>query len=175
MLFRSKAVPSSFLSAGLGLTITDYLSREVKVLSIINDLTKMFNLYWDTNNTTKIITVEPRDTFFKNITTATDFTEKIDLSNGYELTDFKSHHLRYMNFNYLQDPKDGYLTERNTQAKANGGFDTACLQSYDLGSDYDDGSSTITNSIISASYFIDAGVSAPLRYPWQPVHTAPLS
>lgn len=156
------AKPNKVISAGSSISLADVLPRDFFVLDLVNDLTKMFNLYWRTNEANKTVYVEPRDDFFRDLTYATDYTEKIDLSKGYTLVDFKSIYPRYIDFNYIQDPVDGKLTNRNKIIRGRGGYDWFSVNDYDLGSDFEDGQTSITHSKISSTYYVDCGNYAPI-------------
>ena len=91
-------------------SISGMIPDDVKFLDILNDFTRMFNIYYWTDVKTKTVYFEPRDVFFNSKTTALDWSSKLDTSNGYEV-DYVSSYKRTVNFSYKKPSKDGYLKE----------------------------------------------------------------
>ena len=91
-------------------SISSMIPDDVKFLDILNDFTRMFNIYYWTDVKTKTVYFEPRDVFFNSKTTALDWSSKLDTSNGYEV-DYVSSYKRTVNFSYKKPSKDGYLKE----------------------------------------------------------------
>jgi len=85
---------------------------EINVLSLFSDITKLFNLYWRTDNKSKRVYVEDRDNFFKPITEAVDWGDKLDVSREYTLS-FLLDYKKEIIFSYTDDPNDAYLIQRN--------------------------------------------------------------
>ena len=90
--------------------LVSMIPDSVKFLDILNDFTRMFNIYYWTDVKTKKVYFEPRDVFFNSQSTALDWSSKLDLSNGYEV-DYVSTYKRTVNFSYKKPSKDGYLKE----------------------------------------------------------------
>ena len=88
------------------------MPNKYKLIDVINDFTRMFNIYYWTDVKTKTVYFEPRDNFFESKTTAIDWSEKLDTSKGYNV-DYVSSYKRNINFNYKEDRKDGYLEKWN--------------------------------------------------------------
>ena len=59
-------------------TLASLLPCDTTQLDYVNGLTGLFNLMWQTDEVTKTITVEPRDTFFNKAIFAKDWTNKLD-------------------------------------------------------------------------------------------------
>lgn len=145
------AKPSSTIQYGLNLELQNVLPNNYYVLELINDLTKMFNLYWDTDTKTNTVKVEPRDDFYKNITNAIDFTDRLDLSKEYEITNYDSVYSRYLSFYYADDFADGYVKRLNEIEEGSGGVKLAGIKNIDLGSDFKDGETIIKHDKIAAT------------------------
>jgi len=82
-------------------------------LDWVNGLTGLFNLFWQSDESTKTILVEPRDSFFKDYTEAIDWTDKLDhdsvQQNKYIYNSLK----RDLCFTYENDSADIMVEERN--------------------------------------------------------------
>ena len=78
------------------------------LLDVINDFTRMFNIYYWTDVKTKTIYLEPRDTFFESKTNALNWTDKLDIGKGYEV-DYVSSYKRNIQFKYKDLNNDEWL------------------------------------------------------------------
>ena len=78
------------------------------LLDVINDFTRMFNIYYWTDVKTKTIYLEPRDTFFESKTSSLDWTDKLDIGKGYEV-DYVSSYKRNVEFKYKDLNNDEWL------------------------------------------------------------------
>ena len=103
---------TSAINEGDYFTASKLIPDSIKFLDILNDFTRMFNIYYWTDVKTKTVYFEPRDNFFESKTTAIDWSEKLDTSKGYNV-DYVSSYKRNINFNYKEDRKDGYLEKWN--------------------------------------------------------------
>lgn len=145
------AKPTTEITAGTSLDLGSLLPRNYYVLDLINDLTKMFNLFWQTNNVVKTIKVEPKDDYLLGTSDAIDFTDKLDLSKGYTLKSNKSVYKRLISFKYREDGNDGYLTGFN-EARKNLNYGTVGdYIEIDLGDEFEDGEKTIELDKVSAT------------------------
>ena len=94
-------------------TLASLLPCDTTQLDYVNGLTGLFNLMWQTDEVTKTITVEPRDTFFNKAIFAKDWTNKLDKgkneTNKYIYDTLK----RNLCFSYENDGDDGFVLERN--------------------------------------------------------------
>ena len=129
-------------------------SSKHSILNLIQDYTTAFNLYWRTDNLTKTIYCEPRDEFYNSLTTAKDWTNKIDISS-YSLVPLSSQFNRYLSFNYLEDSNDGYVQEVNKNAVLNYG-----TYQHDLGSNFKVGETNINMIVYAPSLTIDGDSNA---------------
>lgn len=89
----------------------NFLPCDIPKIDLVKALTGMFNLYWDTNELEKKVTVEPYNTFYKQRTEAVDWSNKLDLirpqSTKFILDDLG----RELYFKYAKDSGDGYVDE----------------------------------------------------------------
>ncbi len=88
----------------------EYLSESVSQFDLVNGLTGLFNLHFDTDTELKRLTIEPRDNFYKPISEAIDWTDKLDLTTK-PIVSILSDYKRQLTFEYLDDEEDGYVTE----------------------------------------------------------------
>lgn len=98
---------------GGSISLSQLLPCKTKQLDWITGLTGLFNLFWQSDEATKTIRVEPRDMFFNAPDTALDWTAKLD-----HLTDHKNKYIydalkRNLCFTYEKDSTDGFVEERN--------------------------------------------------------------
>jgi len=124
---------------------------EINVLSLFGDVTKLFNLYWRTDNKSKRVFVEDRDNFFKDITDAIDWTDKLDMSREQELS-FLIDYKKEIFFVYTVDNNDKYLIQRNLDK-----FfiqNPYCSYRHVLPDRFPKGITKIETEIIAATYVI---------------------
>ena len=137
-------------------TINSVIPSNLKLLDVINDFTRMFNIYYWTDSKTKTIYFEPRDQFFKPITEAKDWTDKIDLSRNYEI-DYINTYKRNIEFSYKALDNDEWLKEWQRINKR-----IYASYSHTLPTRFAEGTTKISLDLFSASYAIDAKEAAPL-------------
>ena len=89
-------------------SLNNVLPDKYTLLDIINDFTRMFNIYYWTDIKTKTIYLEPRDTFFKSKTSAINWGDKLDLSNKFEVN-YISKYKRNIKFGYKELNNDDWL------------------------------------------------------------------
>lgn len=99
--------------AGQSITLKNMLSDSITALDIIKGIAHAFNLYFRTDTANKIVYIEPRDTFFDDITTANDWTNKLN-KNNYQLA-FIDDYKKELTFEYKDDGNDGHLKARNEE------------------------------------------------------------
>lgn len=97
------------IPVGHTFTLTDVLDDEVKLLDLVNDVSRMFNLHWEVNNFNKTIRVEPRDQFYDSITEAEDWSDKLDIQSDYTVGFNSNEYTEVLDFEYKDDSSDGYL------------------------------------------------------------------
>lgn len=99
---------SAELVEGDSFDLNELIPSDITLLDVINDFTRMFNIYYWTDIKTKTIYFEPRDTFFKSPSTALDWTDKLDVSNKTEI-DYISSYKRNITFGYKDLDNDEWL------------------------------------------------------------------
>ena len=93
------------------ISIKEYLPCTTPKIDLIKAITGMFNLYWTTDELSKIVICEPYDDFYKNRTEAIDFSDKLDF-NKPQITKFITDDInKSLYFKYAQDSQDGYVEE----------------------------------------------------------------
>lgn len=127
--------------------LSDVVDDKIKVLDILNDLTRMFNLFWDADTTLKTVSVEPRDDFYGTIDNAVDFTSILHEDAQIKTVYNSSFHKSEMNFAYRDDSADKFVEERDKELGTN-------LAAYDhnLPSKFKKGNTPIKTSVLAASY-----------------------
>ena len=141
-----KVQRSSKLEENDNFALNELIPDDIKLLDVINDFTRMFNVYYWTDIKTKKIYFEPRDTFFKDSTTALDWSDKLDLSNNYEI-DYVSSYKRNIKFSYKDDSDDKWLKgweDRNKRKYAE--------YTHVLPDRFGEGTTEVKLDLFSASY-----------------------
>ena len=85
------------LKEGDDFNLNEVIPDDIKLLDVINDFTRMFNIYYWTDIKTKTIYLEPRNTFFKDTVDALDWSDKLTLNKSYEI-DYVSSYKRNIKF-----------------------------------------------------------------------------
>lgn len=134
------------LAEGDSYTLSEIIPDEYKLLDVINDFTRMFNIYYWTDVRTKTVYLEPRNTFFEAEANAIDWTDKIDLSNKYEL-DYVSSYKRSVEFSYKDLSSDEWLKGWESNNKRKYGEYT-----HNLPDRFAEGTTSIKLDLFSAPY-----------------------
>jgi len=120
---------------------------KIEVFDIIMDIFKLFNCYIRTNQANRTVYVEPRDDFYNALSTATNWTDKIDdniqVGLEYNSKTYKESH----SFNYTKDSNDKYLSERNKVASVDW-----CSNEHLFPSKFKDGTVKYNTKEIAATY-----------------------
>ena len=98
---------------GGSVNLASLLPCDVTQLDWINGLTGLFNLFWQSDEQSKVVTVEPRDNFIQPATQAIDWTNKIDKGQTEKNTFVYDALKRNLCFTYTNDSADGFVEERN--------------------------------------------------------------
>jgi len=152
-----KAQRSYELKEGDSFNLNEVIPDDIKLLDVINDFTRMFNIYYWTDIKTKTIYLEPRDTFFKATTEALDWSNKLDLGNKYEI-DYVSSYKRDIKFSYRDLNNDEWLKGwQNTNKRTYGAY------SHVLPERFGEGTTEIKLDLFSASYAHIATEATPLN------------
>ncbi len=142
-----KAEMSEELTDGNTYDFTDVLP-DIPCIDLLNDLTRAFNLYWRTNNATKTIFVEPRDTFYKPISEAVNATRILDMSKTPKLS-FISNYKRELEFLYANDPNDEFVKARNEKQE-----DTLFAYVHTFPDRFIEGRQTFPMKTVAPTYWI---------------------
>ena len=134
------------LAEGDSYTLSEIIPDDYKLLDVINDFTRLFNIYYWTDVRTKTVYLEPRNTFFEAEANAIDWTDKIDLSNKYEL-DYVSSYKRSVEFSYKDLSSDEWLKGWESNNKRKYGEYT-----HNLPDRFAEGTTSIKLDLFSAPY-----------------------
>tara|TARA_R110002167_G_scaffold305358_2_gene509502 strand:- start:1132 stop:2748 length:1617 start_codon:yes stop_codon:yes gene_type:complete len=153
------------LAEGSIFNFQDILDDQIKILDIINDVSRMFNLVFETDIVLRQVKIEPRDDFYNAIETAEEITDLIDITKPIKTVFNSSAHKRDMIFSYKKDSSDKFVTERDKEKG------TALAEySHNLPNKFKEGVTTIKTSVLAASYFLkDTDSIAPAeadKAPW---------
>jgi len=152
-----KVQRSSNIVKGDDFSLNETIPDDIKLLDVINDFTRMFNIYYWTDVKTKTIYLEPRDTFFLESTGALDWSDKLDLSNNYEI-DYVSSYKRDIKFSYKDVDNDEWLKGWQDTNKRN-----YAEYTHPLPSRFGEGTTEVKLDLFSASYAHIATEATPLN------------
>ena len=138
------------LEAGDVYTLNSVIPDSITLLDVINDFTRMFNIYYWTDIKSKKIYFEPRNTFFKAQTESIEWTDKLDISNKYEI-DYVSSYKRSIEFSYKDLNNDEWLKEWQKRNKR-----IYAQYKHTLPNRFAEGTTKIQLDLFSPSYTIQA-------------------
>ena len=147
---------SNKIEKGDSFELNNIIPDNITLIDVINDFTRMFNIYYWTDSKTKTIYFEPRNSFFKPITQALDWTDKIDFSKNYEI-DYINTYKRNVEFKYKNLNNDEWLkgwqdVNKRIYARYN----------YVLPDRFAEGTDTIELGLFSACYSEVANEATPI-------------
>lgn len=125
-------------------TLNEIIPRDITLIQVINDFTRMFNIYYWTDIKTKTIYFEPRDNFF--LSANYQWTDKLDLNNKYEI-DYVTSYKREVEFKYRDLEGDGWLIGWQGVNKRTYG-----KYKYTLPDRFAEGTDTISLDLFCAAY-----------------------
>lgn len=134
--------------------LNSVLPKEFTLLDVINDATRLFNLYYWTDNKTKTVYVEPRDSFFKSLSSSIDWTNKIDVST-YEI-EYVNTYKKTLDFKYRDLNNDEWLKAWQNRNKRN-----YAEYKHTLPNRFQDGTSEIKLDLFSATYAVVDVIANP--------------
>lgn len=152
-----KAQRSYELKEGDDFNLNEVIPDDIKLLDVINDFTRMFNIYYWTDIKTKTIYLEPRNTFFKDTVDALDWSDKLALDKSYEI-DYVSSYKRNIKFSYKDLDSDEWLKGWQKTYKRKYGEYT-----HELPNRFGEGTTEIKLDLFSASYQHKAEEVTPLN------------
>ena len=131
------------VSLGDDYALNTVIPQNVSCLNVIQDFKTFFNLYFVADTYRKIVKIEPRDDFFLDISNAIDWTDKLDLTNGFKIS-YATEYKETLEFKYQPDSNDKYLERWNIlNSRTYGKYD------QDLGTRFAKGSSVIQTNLFS--------------------------
>ena len=145
------------LKEGDNFNLNEVIPDDIKLLDVINDFTRMFNIYYWTDIKTKTIYLEPRNTFFKDTVDALDWSNKLDVNRPYEI-DYVSSYKRNIKFSYKDLDSDEWLKGWQKTYKRKYGEYT-----HELPNRFGEGTTEIKLDLFSASYQHIANEATPLN------------
>ena len=154
----SIATTASYCDISLAATVTsggtyqisNIIPTEISLLDIINDVSRMFNLYYWTDTRTKTIYVEPRDDFYKDNSEALDWTDKVSMNPPYKIS-FANDYSRSFDLAYKDDTSnDGWLERWNKVNKVTYGE-----YNHVFTNRFPKGSGSIQLSVFAPTYSIE--------------------
>ena len=80
---------------------------DVKAIDLFKGVQHAFNLYVDTNEWTRSVKIEPRDSFYASTASAIDWTSKLDLSGGFNIQ-YLDNYSRSIRLEYAEDSQDAF-------------------------------------------------------------------
>ena len=137
-------------------SLNEVIPNNITLIDVINDFTRMFNIYYWTDVKTKTIYLEPRDNFFESKTNALDWTNKLDIAKGYEV-DYISSYKRNVEFKYKDLNNDEWLKKWQDVNKR-----TYARYNHVLPDRFAEGTNTVELGLFSASYAHNAYEVTPI-------------
>jgi hypothetical protein len=125
-------------------TISNILP-EIKVLDILGGLQNMFNLYFETNNASRTVAIEPKKDLIKSLANGLDFTDKLDIQNRIT-SDFIQDYNRSLQFSFGVDSNDKWQQNYNSES---GTVFGSWL--YDLGDQFKEGITDVGTKFFAAT------------------------
>ena len=139
-----------YVEYGQTYNLKDVINPEYKQIDFIKGVVHAFNLKLTTNETTKVIDIEPANDFYKGLGKGIDWTYKLDRSREIKDKFLKSDLKRNVVFKYKEDDKDGKVA-RMGDDYFNGIPDMFPYQE-DLSSKFQKGESEFENPFFSGTY-----------------------
>ena len=101
-----------FVEYGQTYDLKNVINKEYKQMDFIKGVSHAFNLQFTTDEISKIVYIEPFDTFYKSFYDAIDWTDKVDLSQEIKDVFVKDSFKRDIIFKYKTDSKDAKVEQR---------------------------------------------------------------
>ena len=91
--------------------VSNFLPCDIPKIDLIKAVTGMFNLYWNTDEISRVVYVEPYDNFYKPTNEAINFTELVDYNKPSTTKFLVDEISKELYFKYNKDSGDGYVDE----------------------------------------------------------------
>ena len=104
-----------YLEWGQKFDLAKLINPEYRQIDFIKGIAHAFNLKITTDETSRQVTIEPFDDFYKTYANAIDWTYKLDRSKTSEYKELKTGLKRQIQFNYKEDSKDGKVAAMGEQ------------------------------------------------------------
>ena len=146
----SIALKSQYVEYGQTYNLTDVINKDYKQIDFIKGIAHSFNLQMSTDEVNKIVSIEPFDDFYQPLSTAIDWTHKLDrsmeITNKWIENDLK----RNLVFKYKTDDKDAKVKFMGE----NFFFNIEDIYPYreDLSNSFKKGDSTFENPFFAGTY-----------------------
>ena len=101
-----------FVEYGQTYNLKDVINKEYKQIDFIKGVSHAFNLQFSTDESSKIVYIEPFDTFYKSFYEAIDWSDKVDYSQEIKDDFIKDSFKRDIIFKYKTDSKDVKVEQR---------------------------------------------------------------
>ena len=106
------ALNSEFVDYGQTYDLDEVINKDYKQIDFVKGIAHAFNLKMTTDETTKIVNIEPFNTFYKDYADAIDWTYKLDRSKQIDDKWIQSDLKRDVVFQYKPDSKDKKVEQR---------------------------------------------------------------
>jgi len=126
--------------------VKELIPDSIRLIDVLNDFTRMFNIYYWTDVKTRTVYFEPRDLFFKDRADAINWTNKIDIKNMYEV-DYVTSYKRDMVFGYKDVDGDEWLKGWQSKNRR-----TYAEYTHELPNRFTEGKTVVNLSLFSATY-----------------------
>lgn len=145
-----KFVPYNFFQEGDSFNWKDVSDNRISLLDIVSDIGKLHNIRWRTNRANKTVFAEPRDDFYNALSTADNYTDRLDNSKKIDITYNSKYYNRNHNFKYKEDNNDKYLAKRNDELQ-----DDWMSYSHLFPDKFKEGTTNLETKVISSTYTIN--------------------
>ena len=139
-----------YVEYGQTYNLKDVINPEYKQVDFIKGVVHAFNLKLTTNETTKVINIEPANDFYKGLGEGIDWTYKLDRSREIKDKFLKSDLKRNVVFKYKEDDKDGKVARMGDDYFD--GIPDMFPYQEDLSSKFQKGESEFENPFFSGTY-----------------------
>ena len=141
---------AEYLAYGQTYNLSNLMNEKYKQVDFLKGITHAFNLKMTTNETTKVINIEPANSFYESYGSAVDWTYKLDRSRETKDKFLKSNLKRNLVFKYKTDSKDKKVEHRGNTF-FNGILDEYPYQEQ-LPSNFEKGDAVFENPFFAGTY-----------------------